>query len=770
MKFGIGQPARRVEDARFITGTGLYTADLIPDGALEVAILRSPHAHARFRIADLETARAVPGVRLILTGADVAKLGDFPCHGTARNADGSAMWVPPYPVLPRDTVRHVGEAVAFVVAETRAAALDALEAIAIDWEPLPAAVSIAGAAAEDAPLVWPQAPGNVAFDAEVGDRNATDAAFAKAARVVSLTLVNNRVVANYLEPRACLAEYDGATARWTLTLGSQGSHGIRDILARDLLKVDPARIRVVTPDVGGGFGTRIFAYRDYALCAVAAERLGQPVAWRGDRADHFLGDAQGRDNLTRADLALDDTGRFLALRVDLQADMGAMLSQYGPFVPSAGARMLPGVYAIPAVHARVRGYYSHTVPVDAYRGAGRPEAAYVIERLVDHAARELGVKPERLRRRNFIRPRQMPYRTATGRVYDSGEFDGHMTRAMELADWKGFPTRRAAARKRGLVRGIGLATYIEACSGGGAEPATIRLDADGGATILIGTQSTGQGHETAYAQLAAGELGLPLARVRVRQGDSDDLATGGGTGGSRSLPVGGPAVRGAARRLADHIKELAAEALEADAADLELADGQVRVAGTDRGLALADIAALPGTTPERLTARDSWKPSESTYPNGTHVCEVEIDPETGATRLVAYVVVDDFGVTLNPMLLAGQVHGGVAQGIGQALTERVVYDASGQLLTASLSDYALPRADDLPSFVFETRNVPCATNALGLKGAGEAGSIGSCPAVMNAIVDALHHAYGIVHLDMPATPALVAAAIHSARKARDSAA
>lgn len=762
MQYGIGQALARVEDARLVTGTGRYSADHLPKGALHAVFVRSPHAHARFRFADLSAARAMPGVALILTGEDVAHLGDIPCHGTTRNADGSEMALPPYPVLPRDTVRHVGDAVAFIVAETRAQALDAAEAVAINWEPLPAAIGIEGAAAEGAARVWDDIAGNVAFDTELGDRSATDAAFAKADRVVSLMLVNNRVVTNYLEPRACIAEY-GKDGRWTLTLGSQGSHNVRDILAREILKVDPARIRVVTPDVGGAFGTKIFLYRDYPLCAVAAEKLGKPVVWVSDRAEHFVSDAHGRDNLTRAEMALDARGRFLAMRVDLQADLGAYLSQFAPFVPANGPRMTPGCYDIPAAHARIRGYYTHTTPVDAYRGAGRPEAAYVVERLVDHVAREIGMKPERLRRLNFIKPRQMPYRTATGRLYDTGEFAGHMDRAMELIDWKGFASRRRAAAKQGLVRGIGLASYIEACSGGSPEAAQVTLDADGGVSVVIGTQSSGQGHETAYAQLVSQHLDLPLERVRVHQGDTDRVAKGGGTGGSRSIPVGGASVAGASRTLAERIRQLAADALEAGTGDLELVGGMVRVVGTDRAISYADIARLPQATPDLLSVSDSWRPPEATYPNGTHACEVEVDPETGDVRVLSYVVVDDFGVTLNPLLLEGQVHGGVVQGIGQALHERTLFDEEGQLVTASYMDYRMPRAADIPQIVFETRNVPSTSNVLGMKGAGEAGAIGACPAVMNALVDALNEAYGIRHVDMPATPDVVRAAIAASR-------
>jgi carbon-monoxide dehydrogenase large subunit len=767
MKFGVGQPVRRVEDVRLVTGTGRYTDDHRPSSLTFGMVVRSPHAHARFRFGGLDAVRSMPGVLLVLTYDDIAHLGTIPCLGTTRNADGSAMATPPYPVLCQDVVRHLGDAVAFVVAESEDEARAAAEAIEIDWEPLPATVGLADAEANGASLVWPEFGTNVAFDTEVGStREDADKVFAKADRVVSLTLVNNRLVTNYLEPRACVAEYDEGSGRWTITLGSQGSHDIRKNLANNILKVEPERIRVVTPDVGGGFGTKIFMYREYPLCAVAAARLKRPVRWAADRTEHFTGDAQGRDNLTTAHMAIDRNGRFLGLRIDLKADLGAYLSQFGPFVPSAGARMSPGSYDIPVVHARVRGYYTNTLPVDAYRGAGRPEAAYVIERFVDHIARELGTTPDAIRALNFVSPGNMPHQTATGRIYDSGEFEGHMRRAIDAAEWDGFKERSASARKRNRIRGIGMACYIEACAGGSAENATVRLEGDGTVTVLIGTQSTGQGHLTAYAQLVSQHLDIPVERIRVLQGDTDAIATGGGTGGSRSIPVGGASVAGASRILAENLKQLAADALEAGIGDLEISDGHVRIAGTDRAVSFAELASSPKAKPDFLSTTDSWKPPEATYPNGTHVCEVEIDPETGETEVVRYTIVDDFGVTLNPLLLAGQVHGGAAQGIGQALHERTVYDADGQLMTASFMDYRLPRAADIPNFHFETRNVPSTTNIMGMKGAGEAGAIGACPAVMNAVADALFCGFGIREIDMPATPDRVFAAIRGARRAQ----
>jgi carbon-monoxide dehydrogenase large subunit len=764
MKFGIGQPARRLEDPRLVTGQGHYTADGQPEGCTFAAVARSPHAHARFTLGDLAEIRAMPGVLLVLTQADLAGYGGLPCQAPAQNSDGTQMQLPPYPLLADGIARHVGDAVAFVVAESAAAARDAAEAMPIEWEPLPAVNGIRAAEATGASAVWPEVADNVAFDCDAGDKGATVAAFVRAARTISFTVVNNRLVTNYLEPRACIAEYDRATERWTFTLGSQGPHGIRDTLARAILKVKRDRVRVITPDVGGGFGTKLFMFREYPLTCIAAERIGRPVKWVSERTEHFVGDAQGRDNLTTLEMALDPDGRFLGLRVDLKADIGAYLSGYAPYIPTGGVLMSPGVYDIPAVHARVRGYYSNTLPVDAYRGAGRPEAAYAIERFVDHIAREIGTTPDALRSMNFIPPMRMPYTTATGKVYDSGEFEGHMRLAIARSDWAGFEARRQEAARRGRVRGIGLATYIEACAFGAPEDALVRMDPDGGVTVVIGTQSSGQGHRTAYAQLVSQELDLPLDRVRMVQGDTDAVATGGGTGGSRSIPVGGASVQGASRRLAQQLKDLAADKLEAGPADLEIVDAAIRVVGTDRVISFADLAR--GADAEKLRATDSWTPPEATYPNGTHVVEVEVDPDTGETQVVSYLVVDDFGVTLNPLLLAGQVHGGIVQGIGQALHEHTIYDPDGQLVTASLMDYRLPRAADVPDIHFETRNVPSTTNRLGMKGAGEAGAIGSCPAVMNALVDALHHAYGIRHIDMPATPDKVMAAIREAGGAR----
>jgi aerobic carbon-monoxide dehydrogenase large subunit len=756
IKFGIGQSVLRKEDDAFIRGKGRYTDDHTPSVGLHALLLRSPHAHAKFTVSAAR-ARGLPGVALILTAADIGDLGDLPC---LFNLEVNPFTGPPYPILARDEVRHVGDAVAFVVAETVDQARDAIEAIEVDWTPLPAVVGVTHAVKPGAPQVWPDHPGNILFDVPIGDKTATDAAFAKAHAVAEISIVNPRVVASFMETRAAICDYDARRDHLTLTVGSQGSHRLRDILCQNVLKIPVENMRVICPDVGGGFGTKLFPYREYALLAVAARRLKKTVRWAAERSEHFMGDAQGRDNVTTAKMALAEDGKFLAMDVDLMGDMGGYLSTFGPYIPHGGAGMLPGLYDIQAFHCRVRTVFTHTVPVDAYRGAGRPEAAYVIERLVDACARKLGMTPDAIRRKNFIPPRAMPYKTATGKVYDSGDFNAHMKRAMDVANWKEFPRRVRLAKKQGLVRGIGLASYVEVCGTMGEETANVRLDPNGDVIVLIGTQSSGQGHQTAYAQLVAEQFGLPPERVHVHQGDTDEIATGLGTGGSASIPTGGVSVERATRTLGGQLKELAAEALETSAGDLEINNGVVRIAGTDRSISFADLAKRAGSDTAKLNAGATFASADGTYPNGTHIAEVDIDPATGIVKIVNYVIVDDFGVTLNPLLLAGQVHGGAMQGIGQALMEQVVYSASdGQLVTGTYMDYALPRAADGPSFVFETHNVPCKTNPLGVKGAGEAGAIGSCPAVVNAIIEGLWREYKIDHIDMPATPERVWIAI-----------
>ncbi len=756
MKFGVGQPHVRVEDPSLLTGHGRFTADAMPAGSLRAVVARSPHAHARFRINNLDAVRGMPGVRLVMTGGDTKHLGSMPCAGLIKPSNEERMWTPHYPVLCTDTVRYVGDAVAFVVADTHAQARDAAEALDIDWEPLPSIADLKAAASAGAPLVWNERAGNVAFTADIGDEAATAEAFKRAKKIVKFELVNQRVVANYLETRAALGEPGEPV---TLTLGTQGSHTVRNSLCGKVLKIPNEQMRVVTGDTGGGFGTKLGPYREYPLVFLAVKQLDKPVAWISDRNEHFLADAHGRDNISVAEIALDENNKFIGLRVETIANMGAYLAYFAPFIVQNGATMLPGNYDIPAMHARVRGIYTNTQPVDAYRGAGRPEAAYLIERLVDAAAHECGITPEEIRRINLVPQSSMPYTTSTKRVYDTGDFTGHLDRALEVAKASQFEKRLKDAKQRGKVRGLGIASYIEVCGGAGPEIARLKLEQDGSATLYIGTQTNGQGHLTAYAQFVSDELDLPLEKIRVKQGDTADLPTGGGTGGSRSIPTGGPTTKAAAQKLAGQLKELAARELEAPADKLEIVDGAVRVSGSNR---LVTFAALAKNSDPLLQAEGTFTPTAGTYPNGTHICEVEIDPETGETDIIGYWVVDDFGFTVNPLLLEGQIQGGIGQGVGQALLEHAVFDENGQLLTATLMDYAIPHARDMSNIHFETRNVPSTTHPLGIKGAGEAGTIGACPAVMNAVGDALFRNFGVRHIDMPATPARIWRAIRDA--------
>ena len=750
-KFGVGASALRKEDLPLLKGAGTYTSDLNRRGELRGFVVRSPYAAAAFRVLSVEAARAAPGVHLVLTGDDLADLGPVPCLGRATQPDGTKHEVREAPVLCRERVRHVGDAVVFIVAETIEQAEDAAELVEIDWDMEEANVSLANAGAQGVALVWPELGTNRVYEHQTGEAKPVEAAFANAARVTEVTVVNNRLVANYMETRAAIGEWDAKTESFTLTSGSQGVHGLRDSLANHVFRVDPSRVRVVTPEVGGGFGTKAFNYREYPLVLEAARRLGRPVKWVASRGEHFLADSHGRDSIVTAAFALDADHRITAMRVRMKANMGAYLSQFGPMIPTMASIMATGVYDIPLLDMHIEAFYTHTTPVDAYRGAGRPEAAYVIERLVDVTARELGLSPAEFRRINFIRPKQFPYRTQGGRLYDVGEFDGHMTKAMELAGWNGFDARAEEAKARGRVRGIGMSTYVEACAFAGSEPAKLKLNGDGTITLFIGTQTNGQGHATAYSQFIADKIGIDFDRIIVRQGDTADLPKGGGTGGSRSIPLGGVSVSSASEGLAERMKRIAGDELEAAAEDIELIAGEARVVGTDQTVTFADIARAAKSEDDLIAVSDIVQ-DEATYPNGTHLVEVEIDPETGMLDIVNYQVVDDFGLTVNPVLLLGQVHGGIVQGIGQCLNEEAVYSEDGQLLTASFMDYGMPRADNLPFFKFDTRNVPSTTNALGIKGAGEAATIGACPAVMNAVVDALHRARGITHIDMPATP------------------
>jgi carbon-monoxide dehydrogenase large subunit len=769
-RFGIGQSVRRVEDRRFLTGSGQYMADIDLPRQLHAYFLRSPHPHAMIRGIGTKTAARAPGVALVAVGADLVAdgIGTLPCHVGIKNCDGTPIAKPKRPAIATDRVRHVGDSVALVLAETLAQARDAAEMIEIDYEPLPAAIDMMGALSGDAPQVWPEAPGNVGIDWEVGNRAAVDAAFAQAAHVTKLRLVNNRLIVNSMEARGVSAVYDAGSERFTVWSSTQGSHALREWLATDIFHLPVERIRVITPDVGGGFGMKGFLYPEHAAVAWAARKSGRPVKWIGERTDAFLTDTHGRDNVSDVSLALDADGHFLALRVETVANYGAYVSSYAPFIVTvAGNVMLGGLYRTPAIYSHVKCVFTHTVPVDAYRGAGRPEAAYVVERIVDAAARELGLAPDELRRRNFIPPEAMPFATPVGATYDSGEFEKLMRQAMQAADWAGAPARKAEARARGKRRGIAIATYVEGCGGGGEDMAEVRVEPSGNITVLVGTQGGGQGHPTAYAQIVAERLGVPIERIRLHQGDTDQIRFGRGTGGSRSLPVGGNAVLAASDKVLAKARRIAAQVLEASEADVEFTEGRFTIVGTDKSLGFAEVAKAAygarrpdGANDFGLAETAAYLPKASTYPNGCHIAEVEVDPDTGWVEIVRFTAVDDFGATINPMLLQGQIHGGVAQGIGQALYERTVYDPeTGQLLTGSLMDYRVPRAIDLPNYAVEFRNVPCKTNPLGIKGAGEAGAIGAPPAIINALVDALSE-WGVSHIDMPATPESIWRAIH----------
>jgi carbon-monoxide dehydrogenase large subunit len=749
-KFALGQSVTRIEDAALVQGAGRYTDDVELAGAAHAYILRSPHAHAGILNFDTAAAREAPGVLAVLTGADAAAdgLGDVPCLVPVTNIDGTPRADTPRPVLARGRVRHVGDPVALVVAETLAQAKDAAELIAIEYEPLPAVSDTRGATEPGAPRAWDHIAHNLCFDIGAGtDKAVVDAAIAGAAHVTRLELVNNRVVANPIEPRAALAGFDQASGRSTLYTPSQGPHVIHGQLAEAVLKMDKAQLRVISGNVGGAFGMKIFLHPEQPLVVWASRRLKRAVRWTADRSESFVSDVQGRDNYSIAELALDEGGHFLALRVTTYANMGAYLSNYAPFIPQLAVPMLSGVYRIPSIYANIRGVVTNTVPVDAYRGAGRPEANYLVERIVDLAARELGLAPDELRRRNFIKSADMPYQTPVESRYDSGDFAAVMARAMEKAGWTGFAARRDEARRRGKLRGLGMAMYIERCGGGNGDTVILKVDPAGSVTLISGMQDNGQGHVTTFVQLLSDKLGLDASHIRVVQGDTDVVPSG-LTGGSRFLAIGGVAAMSAADEVITQGREAAAGLLEAAAADIEYGNGEYRIAGTDRAVSLFEVAKVT----KGLEAEHTRNPEAFTYPNGCHICELEVDADTGVARIERYSIVDDFGRAINPLLLEGQVHGGTVQGIGQALLELGLYDAeSGQLLSGSFMDYALPRADDVPAFDCSFLHVPCSGNPLGVKGAGEAGAVGAPPAVINAIVDALHPVNGMMHIDMPAT-------------------
>ena len=754
-KFGVAQPVRRVEDHRLLLGQGRYTDDIATAHAAHAVVLRSPHAAARIVSVDADAACAIPGVLGIYTGADLDAdgIGGNPCDIPLKNRDGTDRADVPHPILASGAVRHVGDPVAVIVAETLQAARDAAEAIMVDYDTLPSITDLGAAMDAGQAQVWPQVPGNVCFDWEAGDKARTDELFAQAAHVTRLTVVNNRIVVNSMEARAAIAEYDATTEKWTLTTNTQGGWGIKGMLAAAIFKVPADRFRVITPDVGGGFGMKLFLYAEHALVCYAARKLGRPVKWASERSEAFLSDTHGRDNITQGEIAVDKDGLVLALRTRNVANMGAYLSNYAPFIPTgAGTKVLASVYGFQAIHAHVIGVFTNTVPVDAYRGAGRPESNYMVERLMDAAANEIGLDRIAFRRKNMVPPSAMPYRTAMNQTYDSGDFGRVLDAALAKIDWAGFEGRRARSERQGKKRGIGMAYYLEATGGADSERAEIRFTDDGYVDVYVGTQSTGQGHETAYVQLTADQLGIDGDRIRVKQGDTDTIPVGGGTGGARSLYSEGQAILVTAASVIERGKQAASEALEAAVADIVFEDGRFSVAGTDRGLDILALAAQQrarGEGATQLDAAEIAKIGVHTFPNGCHMAEIEVDPDTGSIAVLRYIVCDDVGKAINPMIVRGQVHGGVAQGVGQAVMERTAYDpSSGQLLSGSLMDYALPRASDLPDIEVDLIEVPCTTNPLGVKGAGEAGAVGSPPAVINALVDALNGRA----IDMPATP------------------
>jgi len=767
-KFGQSQPVRRVEDQRFITGKGRYADDINLAGQGYGVFLRSPHAHAKITRIDTTAAKDAPGVLAVYTVADLkaAGIGDLPCTIPLKNRDGSNRADPPRPALADGMVRHVGDPVAFVVAETVVQARDAAELIEVDYDSLPAAADLATAMDAGQPQIWPQAPNNRAFDWEVGDKAKVDGIFANAAKTVKLTLENNRIVVASMEARVSLAAFDKQTGRFALHVPTQGVWVQKKLLAK-IFSLPDEKFAVFTDDVGGGFGMKIFIYPEQVLTLFAARALGRPVKWTSERSEAFLTDTHGRANLTHAEMALDKDNHFLALRIHNIADMGAYLSTYAPMIPTmAGTKVLSSVYRFQAVHSRVEGVFTNTVPVDAYRGAGRPESNYIMERLIDIAARELGVDRAELRRKNYIPPTAFPWTSAMGLTYDSGEFENTADTALKAIDWAGFETRRREAKTRGKRRGIGMAYYLEATGGAPTERAEIRFAEDGYVDVYVGTQSTGQGHETAYTGIISELLGVGVDRIRIRQGDSDMIPTGGGTGGARSLYSQGGALLKTSDAVVEKGKALAADMLETAAGDIEFAAGRFAVAGTDRGVGIMDVAQearkRSGVGYDQAAGLDTATDHQIqaiTFPNGCHVCEVEIDEATGTADVVRYVVADDMGRVINPTIVKGQIHGGVVQGVGQALYERTVYDADGQLLTGSFTDYCLPRADNFPDIEVILCEVPCKTNPLGVKGAGEAGAVGSAPATISAVVDALAD-LGVKHVDMPATPEKLWAILH----------
>jgi len=775
MKFGMGQAIPRIEDPRLLTGSGRYTDDHAVPNMARAYFLRSPHAHARIRSIDTKAAAKRPGVLGVYTGADTAALGNLPCRVVEmfplKRMDGSPVFHPPRPVMVRERAKHVGDIVAMVVAETVNQAKDAAEAIEIDYEELPAVTDPVAAVKPGAPKVWDECPDNISYVHRIGDAAAVDAAFAKAAHKVAYEWRNTRVSQHWMEPRASIGLYDLHEDRFTLISGTQGAHDTRNFITQNVFRIPDNKLRVISPDMGGGFGGRSNSYPEMALVLWAAKQLGRPVKWNGERSEAFLSDDQGRDSWHKVELALDAEGIFLGLRVKTIATVGAYMSVFGPWPSFANAGGLAGVYRTPAIFTEVLGTVTNTPTIGPYRGAGRPEASFCIEIAIDLAARKLGMDRVALRRKNLIPTGKYPWKTPLTYVYDSGEFEAVLDETLANADVKGFAARKRESEKRGKLRGLGISYTIEQSAGGFDEACELRVESSGSATLLIGTHSHGQGHETVFRQLLTDRLGLEFEDVRIIQGDTDLVGHGHGTFGSRSSGLGGAVIKLASDRIVEKAKQIAAHKLEAAPEDIEFKNGRFAVAGTDRAVTWKDVARLayaprmlPPGMETGLMAMASFTPPAPTFPNGCHLCEVEIDPDTGVTRIDRYTIVDDVGTVMNPLLLKGQIHGGVVQGVGQILLENMQFDPeSGQVLTGSLMDYALPRADDVPSMSVESHPVPTPTNPLGIKGAGEAGTVGAMPCVQSAILDALAP-LGIQWLDMPASPHRVWAAIQKARR------
>jgi len=778
-KFAIGQSVRRVEDPRLLRGFGRYSDDVsLPHQAYAV-VVRSPHAHAVIRSIDTSAARQASGVLAVLTGADLAAdgLGDLPTDKTRKRRDGSAAFATPRPALVRDRARHVGDPVALVVAATTEQAVDAAELVAVDYEPLPAVAATAEAARPGAPTVWAEAPDNVAFVWEAGNKDAVARAFASAAHVTHLDFMVSRVAAAPLEPRGAVGEWDRRTGRYTLHTGIQAPHGLRTLLADQVFRVPQSHLRVVTGEVGGSFGMKSGVYPEPVLVLWAAKRLGRPVKWTSDRREGFVTDEHGRDNVSTAELALDANGKFLALRVAITLNVGAYLTprSAGPGTNNVGG--VAGVYTTPAIHLQTTGVFSNTTPTGPYRGAGRPEATYAIERVIDVAALELKIDPVELRRRNLIPPTAMPFKTGLVFTYDCGDFGRGMDMALDLADRAGFEKRRAEARQRGQLRGLGIANPVEVAGGPytamNPDTAELRVNPDGSVSLFTGSTSMGQGNETAFTQIVSDRLGVPPERIQVFWGDSDALGAGRGNGGSGALTVGGSAVTRATEKVIERGRRIAARLLEAAPEDIVHRDGKFTVTGTDRGVTFANVARaayVPRQLPQGMepgfSEQAAFTPPAVTFPNGSQICEVEIDEETGGVRIVRHAVVDDVGRMVNPMLVKGQIHGGVVQGLGQGLFEELTYDpTTAQLLAGSFMDYVMPRADDMPLFDVDSHEVPTQVNPLGAKGVGEAGTVGALPALLNAVNDALAP-LGVRHVDMPVTSERVWRAIRDAKARR----